>query len=275
MKLPVMTLATIAVVVFTAAGRCAAVSIDEAALLAPQLARQVASAVQNLGSAVDQTADSLAAAGMAASAARGLLDDFCRRHPECASVAAISAAGRIEVLAPAALAEYAGADISAQPHVREFLAHPALVLSPVFRTVQGYDACALMQPALRDDVLLGAASATFKPEAIIGPAIAPLMVGRPEKAWVMEAGGRILYDADPGEIGRNLFTDELYQPYAALLALGRRMQQEPAGHATYEFLATGATTPVTKEAWWDTLAWPGTSWIVVVIREALPTAAGE
>ncbi|NTU43867.1 MAG: hypothetical protein HGA78_12625 [Nitrospirales bacterium] len=83
----------------------------------------------------------------------------------------------------------------------------------------------------------------------------------------MDKDGRILYDPDADEIGRNLFSDPLYQPYHQLIDFGREVIRKSSGKGGYTFLGAGLTKPVKKEAHWATIGLFGTEWRMVVIHE--------
>ena len=62
----------------------------------------------------------------------------------------------------------------------------------------------------------------------------------------MQTDGRVMYDVDSTEIGRNIFMDPLYQPYTQLIALSREIAVKSIGKGKYEFLDTGLKQTLKK-----------------------------
>lgn len=87
----------------------------------------------------------------------------------------------------------------------------------------------------------------------------------PFQVWCMQDDGYILYDEDSGQIGKELFTDAMYQKFPELLEFGKRMQIEPWGSGYYSFFERGGERIVYKIAAWDTVRFSGNvSWKMVV-----------
>jgi len=113
---------------------------------------------------------------------------------------------------------------------------------------------------------LGSVSILFRPEKLLGTIMLPLLKGTPVDIWVMEKGGLVLYDVDTLQIGLNLFTSKLYQPYAGLINLGRRMAATPEGKGVYEFRNGSSKTIVKKDAFWQSVSLYGAEWRLVAIH---------
>jgi len=160
-----------------------------------------------------------------------------------------------------------GADISGQEQVVRLRETGKPVFSESFKTAEGLYAADLEWPVFRDAEWVGSVSVLICPVALLRDDIVPRAGAFSGEIWAMEPGGRILYDADQGEIGRNLFSDDLYEPYEALRELGRRIQRASAGFGEYSFMAQGSTNIVTKQAWWSSVGLHGTMWRLVATRE--------
>ena len=76
----------------------------------------------------------------------------------------------------------------------------------------------------------------------------------PYQIWCMDADGTILYDENPEEVGKNLFTDEMYANYPELRALGEEMRQKSWGVGYYRFFASAGGTVIYKIAAWESLS---------------------
>ena len=80
----------------------------------------------------------------------------------------------------------------------------------------------------------------------------------PVEMWIMQKDGTIIYDVNEEEIGRNLFTDEIYAPYKSLIKLAGEMSITPKGSGEYSFLDKKLDKTVEKKIIWATIAMHGT-----------------
>ena len=86
----------------------------------------------------------------------------------------------------------------------------------------------------KDGNLIGLVSILTQPD-FFGSVIAEKIHNFPVEMFVMQKDGRMIYDINEEEIGKNLFTDELYADYPSLLKIGRRMATRPQGSGRYSF----------------------------------------
>ncbi|HOA30188.1 MAG TPA: sodium:calcium antiporter, partial [Candidatus Cloacimonadota bacterium] len=82
----------------------------------------------------------------------------------------------------------------------------------------------------------------------------------------MQSDGMIVCDQDQEELGKNIFTDEMYNDFQDLRDLAKRITTEPAGEGEYSFWATGTYEEAKKAATWDTLALHGREWRVILVK---------
>lgn len=75
----------------------------------------------------------------------------------------------------------------------------------------------------------------------------------PFQVWSMRQDGQIVYDEDPSQMGKYLFTDEMYARFPELRRFGARMQEEPWGTGYYSFYDREGNEIVYKIAAWDTI----------------------
>ena len=113
---------------------------------------------------------------------------------------------------------------------------------------------------------MGSVSLFFKPETFFAQILPPLIKSFPVDIWVMEKGGRIIYDTDSSQIGLNLFTSPNYQPYSELQKLGRRIAAKQEGNGSYQYKVHGENISVTKNAYWKSVDLYGTEWRVVGVH---------
>ncbi|KAF5049407.1 hypothetical protein DSECCO2_440160 [anaerobic digester metagenome] len=118
-----------------------------------------------------------------------------------------------------------------------------------------------------DGSFTGLVSVAFDPSMLLADRIDRAVSGTTLTAWAMQPDGRVLFDPDLDEIGKNVFTDPSYAAHTELRELAQRMATEPVGTGTYTFTATGGGPVVTKQATWGTAGIHETGWRVVVVRE--------
>lgn len=225
--------------------------------------------LDHLDRSLERAAQGLAQSGPTGPAARRVLEELLRACPEALDVAAVDGAGRMVTMEPAAYRHLEGADISQQEHMLRLKAGGQPVMSQVFRTVEQVEAVDLERPVPGPDGRpLGSVSLLFRPDALLSQVVEGLAAGQGQapEVWAMDLQGRIIYDQDPQEVDRNLFSDPLYQAYPELVALGRHMQARPAGQGGYSFLAQGGDKVVSKQCLWDSVGLHGTWWRLALTR---------
>jgi hypothetical protein len=169
---------------------------------------------------------------------------------------------------PAEYGGAVGADVSGQPHVQRGLAERRPLMSEVLRAVEGFDAVTVQHPVLAGDgTVLGLVSAVVEPDLLLADRSDRAIAGTPFTAWAMAPDGRLIYDADPARIGRNVITDPAYAGFPEFTAFARRIATEPSGNGSYTLSPPGGAT-VRQEAVWATAGLHGTAWRVVVVRAA-------
>jgi hypothetical protein len=124
--------------------------------------------------------------------------------------------------------------------------------------------------------MLGSVSMLIKPEVLLSALIAPAVQGFPVEVWVLQRDGRILYNANPEMIGRNVFRDALCGPVPQFRSLVRKIAARKSGAGVYACLPQGLKTTVKKQAFWSTVGLHRTAWrlmVTHVVAEA--SAMGE
>ena len=233
--------------------------------------REVQQNIQNEMSLLDQdltaAAKELSGLDLAGSRAHSVLTGLLQDHPYLVDVGTIDRSAKVVALEPAAYYGFEGSDISEQEHVIRLFRTLRPVLSETFQAVEGFEAAVMHHPIFSPSKeMAGAVWALFKPEILLESIISPAVRDTSFTVWVTQTDGRVIYDEDAVEIGRNLFVDPLYQPYPQLIALCREVVVEATGTGQYEFLDTGLNQTVKKEAVWSTFALHGTEWRLVLIQ---------
>jgi hypothetical protein len=217
-----------------------------------------------------QAAQSLSTLDLNGEPARAIIRQLqALRADKVIDVSTISPQGIMLLVEPAPYRSVEGTDISGQEHIQALLRTRQPVMSRVFRTVEGVPAVDIEHPVIRaDGHYLGSVSAIFQPWVLIGKCVNDLVAGMPVEIWAMQPDGMIIYDADPHEVGRMLFSDPLYQPFPELLQLGRRIAAEAEGSGSYSYFKAGTHDLVQKDAWWVSVTLHDTVWRLVSIHPA-------
>lgn len=229
--------------------------------------QKVAAEFDRLDAGLRQAARELSTTGLTGDNARSILAKLCSDFDYAVDCAAVDSQGKMVTIEPASFKQFEGKDISAQEQVQRIRKTGQPVLSRVFRAVEGYPAADAEYPvAAPDGRKLGSVSILFPPEKLLSKIIIPLVQGTPVDIWAMEKEGLILYDTDTPQIGLNLFTSPLYQPYLGLIRLGRRIAAQPAGKGFYKFRGGSSPKIVKKNASWQSVSLYGTEWRLVAIH---------
>ena len=174
--------------------------------------------------------------------------------------------GIMQIIEPAVYHYLQGSDISGQDHVVKAFQTKQPVLSESFLAVEGYYAAVDIHPIISNTQVVGGITALFFPQAILGRIITPLVKNQPFEMWVMEKGGKVLYDQDAREIGRNVFSDSLYTPFPELITAAHLIDSQQSGETYYSFYQTGTNIKVTKKTYWSTYELFGTQWKIIWVK---------
>lgn len=162
-----------------------------------------------------------------------------------------------------------GADLSGQPWVRTVLRSRKPALGHAFLSLEGLYAAPFVAPAIRDGRLVGLVSVVVDVAALLGEQVgmgAPK--GAPIDVWVMEPSGRLLFDPDPEEVGKNLLDDPLYAPFPAIGEAARRIAAAGQGTTGLTWTPADSGSPVKVAMAWRSVNALGASWRVVLARPA-------
>lgn len=223
---------------------------------------------QRMDQRLQAAARQLARTGLTGPAATAVLAELCHQNRHVYDCATIDPAGIIVAIAPTEYAHFIGADISGQEQIRRLHASRKPVVSQAIDTVEGFEGFDFEHPVFdQGGDFIGSVSLLTVP-GFFGRVIAPLIQDRDLEMWVMQVDGRILYDANPEEIGRNLFSDPLYAPYPSLLAAGREMVARPEGATSYQFLDQQMAKGIEKRLLWKTISLYGTEFRLAIAYPA-------
>ncbi len=185
------------------------------------------------------------------------------KFPWLIDVAFVDTTGVLRIVEPSSQKGSEGADVSQQEHIMRCFQTKMPAMSQSFVSVEGPIAADVIHPILRAGKLLGGVSALFFPEKVAEEVILPVVDGQPFEIWIMEPGGRVIYDQDSSEIGLNVLTDPLYASFPELLAAAERIDREEFGETRYSFFQAGTNMTVTKRTYWKTFRHLGAEWRIV------------
>lgn len=244
----------------------AAAPADPAAAVASSIAREVQQRLLAIVGVAQAAAREAPTRNPDPEAMRAFLAERARYVPHGLHVAFITDAGVVKAIGPG-YRFLEGTDLSTREWVRAALRSRKTTLSRAFLSLEGFHAVAVLAPVVRGGRFVGLVSVAFRPTALLGEWVDAARRDQPFDVWVMETDGRLLYDPDPEEVGKNLLEDALYAPHAELRAAVRAIVQARQGSTRFRF-APGAGEAVELQATWRSVTAAGTSWRVVVAAAA-------
>ncbi|MDD1771973.1 MAG: PDC sensor domain-containing protein [Methanomassiliicoccales archaeon] len=172
--------------------------------------------------------------------------------------------GTILTVQPSSFSNIIGMDISYQDTMELALEQGRSAISPLDWVVQGYYAVYMVYPVFDDEGKInGTIAPMFRPDWMIGN-ITEAQANDELSIMTLQEDGVVLYDIDEGQIGRNTFTDPIYENFTEIKAIAHRMVDESSGVGSYSFITSGEE--VRKEVIWTTVGLLGVQWTVSVIR---------
>lgn len=199
-------------------------------------------------------------------AVRNGMQELFNRSSFVIEFAYVNPSGIMQIVEPAKYHYVEGSDISKQDHIVKMFQTKLPVLSKTFDAVEGFNAAVDVHPVMNKSQLAGGITSLFHPDQILGRIIEPVVEYMPFEIWVMEPGGKVLYDQDEYEIGRNVITDTLYAQFPELIAAAKLIDAGVAGETTYSFYQTGTSTKVTKKCYWKSFTMYGMSWRIIWVK---------
>jgi hypothetical protein len=231
------------------------------------IGKEITAELDKMDKDVAGIAKSLSGMDVRTAGTKKMLGDLCRRYSYAVDCAVVDRNGGMVLVEPAEYAKFEKSDISSQEQVIRLQKTKKPVLSNVFKAVEGFEAVDLEHPVFSaTGEFEGSVSMLLRPEDMLSHILTPVLQGLPVEAFVMQPNGRILYDQDKEEVGRMLFTDDMYKPFPQLLALGTIISREKIGAGSYDFKQKGSEKLVRKDAHWTTVGLHGTEWRLVMMH---------
>jgi serine/threonine-protein kinase len=194
---------------------------------------------------------------------RSALDQLHASHPEIEAFFITTPNGKIIASSSSTIISQDEANLTVHPI--KLKNYGEIYVSKAFRTANGENASVIQMPIRRQSTFKGMLSADMRMDKVVPTAIGFDPLKSEYQVWCMRPDGYILYDEDKNQVGRYLFTDEMFANFPELLALGQRMKEEPWGIGHYTFTARDQETIIYKIAAWDTFTpTPEINWKIVV-----------
>jgi hypothetical protein len=196
--------------------------------------------------------------------------EYMGNYPWAVDTITVDTKGVIVTVEPETYASVIGEDLNTQKHLKRLYSQKVPVMSDLFLSVEGDYAVDIASPVFAPEGnFTGATTLLFNPEQIILKNTPKMANGDPRHLMVMQKDGTIVYEPDTGQVGKNAFTDPIFQPYPELVSLAGNMSRERVGSGTYTFTDTLGMN-VTKEIFWTTVGIRGTEWRLAIIMEPGP-----
>jgi len=196
---------------------------------------------------------------------RDILKGLHARHSFIVDCCIVDTNGVMLMVEPEHFKSFEGSDINDQAQVQKIHQTHKPVMSNAFIAVEEFQAIVIQYPIFSGvNEFIGSLSMLIRPDSMLVEIIKPIIKGVPVNIWIMQKDGIILYDRNEDEVGRDLFTDEMYKPYGNLLALGEKIAANDNGYGSYTFLSDRMAEPVEKKCFWETAGLYDMEWKLVL-----------
>lgn len=215
--------------------------------------KRTAASIARLTEGLKEGAERLTYSFANESLTRSILTELRTLDPAIVDVSFVNPDGIMKWVEPEEYRNHEGADISGQDQVIRLRETKRPVISDIFMAVEGFLAMDIQWPVFDEfGGYAGSISLLIRPERFFS-ILADAGQHTDSDFWIMHPTGTIVYDPDTWEIGRNLFTDPVYEPFEELRTLGRQMTVKSSGNGAYSFFAVGSDHVVQKKALWRTV----------------------
>ncbi|OPX75003.1 MAG: CHASE domain protein [Methanoregulaceae archaeon PtaU1.Bin059] len=228
----------------------------------------VQSALDGLDFSASDAAGSLKTTGISGPDADAVLARAAASYPAVMNVITYDPDGTVLAAEPSDAKVLVGQSLIGYAIVQKALTERQPLMSELLMLAEGGDGVVIAHPVFSTDgKFAGVVSIAFSPDALVRPIAESAASQAPYSFMVAQPGGRILYDPDPEEVGRETFNETLYADFPEILDLARQYAAHRTGYDTYSFHRTGSGEVVSKETFWDTVELHGTEWRVFVTGE--------
>jgi hypothetical protein len=218
---------------------------------------------------VSSAAKMLGDTGISGSPADNVLGALAS-FPTVVDAVTVTTDGKIAAVMPAGYQHIVGDNIRDQPHIRKGLSTGGPGLSDEFKTVEGFNASAIVYPVRSaNGTVLGLLSVPFLPEKLLSDAIVPVMDNSPYEVTVIQTDGRVIYATNRSQVGMDSLSEPLFISRPDLILFINKVLSADSGSGTYSVTDSRTNRNGTVENYWTTVSLHGTRWKVIIdtIRE--------
>lgn len=188
------------------------------------------------------------------------------RFPWAVDTITVNDSGIVEMTDSHSNSMVSGEDLNNQAPIQRLYSEKVPVMSDLFLSADGKPLVVIASPVFSPDgKFIGATSLMFRPGPLFVNNTPVKADGAPWDIWVMQPDGLLVYDPDPGQPGRNIFSDPFYKSYPDLIRVSGNISRERQGTGSYTFIDASGQN-VRKEAAWTTIGTRGTEWRLVITR---------
>ncbi len=202
------------------------------------------------------------------SKARNILSRIAANTSLIVNAATSDANDIILAVEPSQYRDIEGEDIQSQEQNLRMHQTMQPAMSDMILLVEGFYGVVMVAPIFNEnETFVGSLSLVIQPYDLLKSAIEPAVEGTQYSMWTMQTNGTLLYDPDPVQQGKNLFTDPIYVAYPTVQAFVHQAADSQSGYGTYQYHQdTVAGEIVNKEAYWTTAGIYGTQWRIIVLH---------
>lgn len=177
-----------------------------------------------------QASIDLRSTGLNGTAARAIMNGLLENLTYGVDIVTVDANGTIVAAEPSDYQGSEGRDIGDQAQVVRLHQTLMPVMSKVFAMVEGFEAADMQVPVFdQEGRFIGSVSVTLNLQEMLKDIVNEELAGTSFQFTCLQTDGAELYDTDEAQVGRNLFTDPIYQNYTETLAFMRQVVQIPPG----------------------------------------------
>lgn len=208
----------------------------------------------------------LSGTGIEGQGAREVLADLVGIGPWVVDCITVDLNGTIVEVVPEDYQEVRGTSIRDQEHIEHLLITGRPTGLAYIMSVEGFRAMDFASPIFDGEGrLIGAVTVLVNSTELFATALAPHQPEDGAEIWAMTPEGTIVYETNAEEIGRNTFTDPLFQPFSDLLAVAERVKTERSGKGNYEIFGRA------REVFWTTVNYQGEEIRILLSVDAAPS----
>lgn len=231
--------------------------------------------LEKLDSSLQTACQRLSTTGLTGTQDRIVLSDLVGNNSLIVNAATSDINDILVAVEPSEYNSIEGQDISNQAQNVQLHQTMRPAMSNMIPLVEGFPGVVMVAPIFDSNgKYMGSLSIVIHPSLLIGTIVESPINGTPYSMWVMQTNGTLIYDPDPQQQGRNLFTDPIYTNYTEVQTFTHQVSDKQSGYGTYQYYNTNLDNAskqvISKEAYWTTIGIYGTEWRLVIVHAINP-----